>query len=159
MSRGFINKAPDIFNRTQRWSGSEYTITFKRCREKYGVEDLTFGTTAGCDFMKGCNIDVIGTPHQPDWIYKLFAFSMGLDFNRYARSKFQQTEHNGVRFWFPTFEDKTLRDIQFYLIESELEQAVGRARLLRFDCTVNLFSNFPLLQANYLISEYDDLGR
>jgi hypothetical protein len=40
-----------------------------------------------------------------------------------------------------------LRDIQFYMIESELEQAVGRARLINNDCTVNLFSNFPIGQA------------
>ena len=33
------------------------------------------------------------------------------------------------------------------MIESELEQAVGRARLLRNGNTVNLFSNFPLRQA------------
>jgi hypothetical protein len=33
------------------------------------------------------------------------------------------------------------------MIESELEQAVGRARLLRENCTVDLYSNFPLRQA------------
>jgi hypothetical protein len=56
-------------------------------------------------------------------------------------------EHNGWRFPFTTYEDPVLRNIQFYMIESELEQAVGRARLLRCDCTVHLFSNFPLRQA------------
>jgi hypothetical protein len=33
------------------------------------------------------------------------------------------------------------------MIESDLEQAVGRARLSRCNCTVNVFSNFPLRQA------------
>ena len=47
------------------------------------------------------------------------------------------------------------RAIQFYMIESELEQAVGRARLLRCDCTVNLFSDFPLKQAELKESKYD----
>ena len=42
------------------------------------------------------------------------------------------------------------------MIESELEQAVGRARLLRKECTVNLFSNFPLRQAIMKKSEYDN---
>ena len=40
------------------------------------------------------------------------------------------------------------------MIESELEQAVGRARLLRHACTVHLFSNFPLKQAK-MIDEFD----
>ena len=54
-----------------------------------------------------------------------------------------------------TYADATLRAIQFYMIESELEQAVGRARLLRCDCTVNLFSDFPLKQAELKESKYD----
>lgn len=54
-----------------------------------------------------------------------------------------------------TYEDEFLRDIQFYMIESELEQAVGRARLLRCDCTVNLFSDFPLRQAELMDAKYD----
>ena len=41
------------------------------------------------------------------------------------------------------------------IIETDLEQAVGRARLLRCDVTVKLFSNFPLRQAILVESEYD----
>lgn len=47
-----------------------------------------------------------------------------------------------------TFKDYHLRTIQMWLIESLLEQAVGRARLLRFDCTVNVFVRFPIDQSN-----------
>ncbi len=54
-----------------------------------------------------------------------------------------------------TYADEILRAIQFYMIESELEQAVGRARLLRCDCTVNLFSDFPLRQAEIMEAQYD----
>lgn len=63
--------------------------------------------------------------------------------------------HNWYRFYFTTYEDEILRNIQFYMIESELEQAVGRARLLRCGSTVNLFSDFPLRQANIKKSEYE----
>jgi len=57
--------------------------------------------------------------------------------------------HNGYLFHFTTYgeEHEVLRKILFWMIESDLEQAVGRARLLRYDCTVYLFSNFPLRQA------------
>lgn len=32
-------------------------------------------------------------------------------------------------------------------IEAEIEQAIGRARILRKDCTVYIFSNYPCQQA------------
>ena len=41
------------------------------------------------------------------------------------------------------------------IIETDLEQAVGRARLLRCDASVKLFSIFPLRQAIFIESEYD----
>lgn len=63
--------------------------------------------------------------------------------------------HNGFRFRFMIYSDEFLRAIQFYMIESELEQAVGRVRLLRCDCTVNLFSDFPLRQAELMDAQYD----
>lgn len=55
-----------------------------------------------------------------------------------------------------TFDESApmLRNIQFWMIESELEQAVGRARLTRCDRNVNLFSNFPLSQANIIDTHF-----
>ena len=53
-----------------------------------------------------------------------------------------------------TYKDEKMRRLQFYFIESELEQAVGRARLLRFPCNVHLFSNFPLRQAILMQDKY-----
>jgi hypothetical protein len=152
MSRACINKDASVIPKIKEWSDFEHTICFK----KYGLSHLHYGNTEGCDTMKGRNIDVIGTPHQPEWIYKLFAYSIGLDFDADEKIKAGIiVDHNGYRFRFTTYDEKVLRDIQFYMLESELEQAVGRARLLRFDCVVNLFSNFPLRQASLKESEYD----
>ena len=50
-----------------------------------------------------------------------------------------------------------LREIQLYLIESELIQAVGRARLLRNDCTVTVLSNLPITQADFIYLEKNDI--
>ena len=61
--------------------------------------------------------------------------------------RYRETEHNGYKFWFYTYDNELLRRIQLWMIESELEQSVGRARLLREECTVHLFSDFPLRQA------------
>jgi hypothetical protein len=157
MSRTFIKKDTSIIEKIKKWSGFEYTITFFKC-EKYvkNGNSWHFGNTAGRDEWKGENIDVIGTYHQQEWIYKFFAYSIGIEFNLdVALNPSAIVEHNGYRFRFATYGNTELRNIQFYMIESELEQAVGRARLLRCDCTVNLYSNFPLRQANLKISEYE----
>lgn len=37
--------------------------------------------------------------------------------------------------------------IQLWMLESLLEQAVGRARLLRYNGTVKVFARFPIDQA------------
>ena len=60
-------------------------------------------------------------------------------------------EHNGYRFKFMTYDDDNMRMLQFYLIESIIEQTIGRAR---FECTVYLFSNFPVRQTEIIQEEY-----
>lgn len=47
-----------------------------------------------------------------------------------------------------------MRELQFYFLKKELEQCIGRARLLRYDCTVRLFSNFPCEQAELIQGDY-----
>ena len=144
MSRNFIDKYPGIFDLIKTFTGVDDIITFM----KHGKGLLYFGNTDGRDIFKGKDLNVIGTPHQPEWMYKLFAYTFDFDFDIDARLiPNMLVEHNGWRFPFTTYEDPVLRNIQFYMIESELEQAVGRARLLRCDCIVHLFSNFPLRQA------------
>jgi 16S rRNA A1518/A1519 N6-dimethyltransferase RsmA/KsgA/DIM1 with predicted DNA glycosylase/AP lyase activity len=50
----------------------------------------------------------------------------------------------GFRFRFTTYEDERLRNIQLEAIEAELVQAIGRARSLRTDAEVLVYSNLPL---------------
>lgn len=153
MSREFMKKRPNIIEKIKKWTGVKNTISFKKYDE-YCTNGMHFGNCAGCDGLKNKDIDVIGTPHQAEWIYKLFAYSLDSDVDESIKHNVI-VENNGFRFRFSTYDNKVLRNIQFYMIESELEQAVGRARLLRCDCTVNLFSNFPLRQALIRESEYE----
>ena len=53
-----------------------------------------------------------------------------------------------------SYKNEILQQIQFYLISSELEQAVGRSRLLRTNSTVFVFSNFPCEQADFCEFDY-----
>lgn len=146
MSRSSMASDPGIVRRLMKRfdMDEERVITFMR--EKIG--HLHFGNTEGSNTLEGQDILVVGTPYHADFLYKLAAFTMGLDFDEDEEVGPQVVTHNGYRFRFTTFQNKDLQHLQFWMIESELEQAAGRARLLRNTCNVHLFSNFPLRQAN-----------
>lgn len=158
MSRADIRKNSDTFKKIKDRLGNLYTITFDEFKKiidelelHLNEADLHFGNTEGCDFLAGHKINVVGTPHYPPHLYKLFAYTIGLSFDVNAEIKKDQlVSHNGYRFKFTTYPtEKVLKDIQLWVIETELEQAVGRARLLRRKTGhVNLFSNFPLVQSS-----------
>jgi hypothetical protein len=149
MSRYCINKNPGIIKNIRdkfKISGNNM-ITFKT-HKAYGGGPLHFGNTEGSNMFEGQDIAVVGTPHYPEFLYKLFAFSIGLEFDpKETMRRDYKASRNSYNFYFHTYNDDKLRDIHFWALESELEQAVGRARLLRNDCNVYLFSNFPLKQA------------
>lgn len=54
-----------------------------------------------------------------------------------------RVERGGYSFPMMSYADKKMRNMQLFFIESELEQAVGRARLLRENCTVYVFLITP----------------
>ncbi|MFZ3372770.1 MAG: hypothetical protein WA131_07095, partial [Desulfitobacteriaceae bacterium] len=111
----------------------------------------TFGATEGLDSFGGQDIAVVGTPHFNSKQYLLFASALGfkpeLDD---SQMHYVQIKRNGFEYYFNTYSDEPmLTEIQLYLIESELAQAVGRARILRNNCTVTVFSNLPLRKAEF----------
>ena len=146
MSRRYIAANLNVFDEIKKWSGFMHMITFKKFAELIGCP-LYFGNLAGIDYLKGQDMNVVGTNHYPEFVYKLLPHALGLDFDHCAKMKNIPIIHNDYQFHFMTFEDEILREFHLWMVESDLEQAVGRARLLRCDCTVNLFSNFPLQQA------------
>ena len=182
MSRSFIkNVGADlvkrsIYNITKL--DDDNIITFKMLDP---TKSIYLGKTEGYNELKGKNICVIGTPHNVPFIYELIGKYLGYDVSTNANSrkknpssKAETPEHDesvkmNVRkvrneyysFQMMTFENKLMQELQFYFLESELEQAIGRARLLRFDCTVFLFSNYPCRQAEIVQDDYllDDMSR
>ena len=167
MGRGYFKKNSDIYNiirnvvkeferqRNPSMSIDEIDkkvdvmpiITFKKFIYKIFGAKHWYHNVAGTNDYEGMDMIVAGTPHYPEYIYKLLAYTLGFKFDINAKIRYQEVEHNGCKFWFMTYDDEVLRNIQFWMIESELEQAVGRARLIWHDCNVYLFSDFPLRQA------------
>jgi hypothetical protein len=126
--------------------GDVPVITFKRFRSSFKnpVEDMYFGNCSGYDNLKGKDIAVVGTPHRNNVLYHLIAAQINGANTPNHSMDHQKVEYNGFRFIFNCFDDPLLRNIQLSLIESDLLQAVGRARTLRTNATVQVYSNFPL---------------
>ncbi|MBD5449744.1 MAG: DEAD/DEAH box helicase family protein [Lachnospiraceae bacterium] len=152
MSRTCLANNPGMVERLRsRFDmASENVITFMN----QGIGELHFGNTEGSNMLEGQDILVVGTPYHAEFLYKLAALSMGVEFDEDEKMTMQTIERNGYRFRFTTFQDEELIKVHLWMIESELEQAVGRARLLRNACIVQLFSNFPLSQAK-MIRNFD----
>ena len=108
----------------------------------------TFGSTEGLNQFEGKDLLVIGALHRPDYVYKLIAVALGhrLGLNTTQALQHRCVRRNGFEFYAVTFDDEFLQEVQFALIETELEQAVGRARIGEHNCRVDMYTNIPLPQ-------------
>jgi len=143
-SRNSLNRYYDTISNEV---GDKPVITFKSFKHhfKNPVEEMYFGNCSGYDTLKGQNIAVVGTPHRNNVEYFLTAKVLGIEFNTTDTTMtYQQVTHNGFKFKFNRFDNEDLRMIQFSLIESDLIQAIGRARTLRTNAKVEVYSNYPL---------------
>jgi len=158
-SRFQIKENKDLIPLAQNIVGELPTITYKSLANKFNTI-ATFGATAGLDSMKGQDIAVIGTPHVSEIVYLLFANALGLKPKlNDATMHYTKIKRNGYEFWFNTYSnDLLLREIQIYIIESELIQSIGRARLLRNDCTVVVLSNLPMQQAEFVYLTNEEIA-
>lgn len=99
---------------------------------------------------------VVGLPYHNELQYRFYMYAIyGIVYNPLEKSRFRRIENDNYSFKLNTMEDEHYQRIQKYLISSELEQAVGRARLLRYDCTVYLYSGFPVEQTNIVYNTLD----
>lgn len=124
-------------------------ITFRKFDAS---RDIYFGKTEGFNHYKGQDLVVLGTPHNVPFLYRLIGKHLG--YQAEDKMSVSIAEYHGYSFPIMTFQDLDMRNIQFYFLDSELEQAIGRARLLRYSCKVYLFSNFPCKQAEIIQDNY-----
>ena len=128
-------------------------ITFLKYFKDLSDSELHFGNTEGMDLLRGTDILILGSPHCDEFIYRLIGCYLGMEVNKDVLSV-RLVEFGGYEFTFMTYKNENLRELQFYFLKKELEQCIGRARLLRYDCTVRLFSNFPCEQAELIQRDY-----
>ena len=123
-------------------------ITFMKFEDRFDSH-YHFGAVEGLNCLEGKDINVVGLPNLDDSIYKLYAMLAGDDISG-AEMRPMWVEYNDYKFKIQTFSDYMIRKIQLWNLSSLLEQAVGRARLLRYDCEVRVFARFPIDQAEYM---------
>ena len=146
-SRCCMRNNEGIIEYLKKEIGDDVVITFKEFEGCF-YSEYHFGNTEGVNCLEGQNISVIGIPNVNDIVYKLYALLAHESIKEQMCS--MRIQHNGYNFCMHTFKSHVLRTIQIWLIESLLEQAVGRARLLRYDCTVKVFAGFPVKQADFV---------
>ena len=147
-----INRLEKIQEILQRHPGVP-VICSKTCKNALPAEQqerivCTFGAAEGLNGFQGSDLVVIGVLNRPDYVYKLLAVALGnkLGLDTTLELANQRVQRNGFEFGAFTFDNELLQEIQLSMVETELEQAVGRARLVSQDCQVDLYTNIPLLQ-------------
>lgn len=145
-SRFFFNENEKIIDELRKRTENQVVITLSCIEHKFNTK-YHFGNIEGLNDSRGKDIAVIGLPNLNNVVYGLYAMRMGYvcDVHMCCR----RIQYNNCDFRLNTFEDKIIRRIQLWLLSSQLEQAVGRARLLRENCTVTVFSGFPVKQAEF----------
>lgn len=148
-SRFYFEKAPSRLYReiVDKHRDCNF-ITFKKFMSYIDMPNdrkMYFGKALGVNRFSGQNLVVIGTPHMPEFVYHLVAETLGKNVSEDTLAQ-RKLIRNGYSFHMMTFSDEFMQKIQTYFIESELEQAVGRARLLNNDCTVYVYSRYPVKQ-------------
>lgn len=150
-SRNGLSK---YINQISSTVGNKKVITFKSFINHFSnaSKEMYFGNCSGYDTFSGEDLVVVGTPHRNNVEYLLLAKALAINFKTSDTTMgYKEIEYNGFKFMFNCYDNIDLRKIQFGLIESDLIQAVGRARTLRTDATVELYSNFPLKLSHQFI--------
>ena len=146
-SRKWIAENTDKFEKIRKQHNDCYEICFKKFEDDN--TDLHYGNTQGKDGYSDKNLLILGTPFPSDKVCRLMAAAIDHDVEIINNDtiNFREVIYDRYKFYFSTFGDELLREVHIYHIISELEQAIGRARLLNNDNTVYVYSSFPAKQA------------
>lgn len=149
-SRYSFEENENLISELKNKLDDQVIITLK-CIENEFKTKYHFGNVEGLNDNKGKNIAVIGLPNLNEVVYGLYGMRMGADVSD-IHMCCRRIQYGNCDFRLNTFENQIIRRIQLWLLSSQLEQAVGRARLLRERCTVTVFSGFPVEQSELFIS-------
>lgn len=145
-SRAYLSNhnVEKVFSKIVDKHGDCVYITFKEYCKYIKHTHTHYGQAVGTNDFEGRDLVVIGLNHRPFYVYELFARGLGINCSDTLSTRMSRL--NCFEFYMMTYANPELRNIQQYMIGSDLEQAIGRARLIYHDCTVHLYGNFPARQ-------------
>ena len=152
-SRNQIRKAnfdDDWFKSIKDWcTDNEIAcITYKNISDKLNEKDCCyFGNLRGYDYLSGKNLLIIGTHKVPEQAVKIISKMLGEVVSETDKRNNIKIERNGKQLTYNTFENPSLQAIDLYLTEREMEQSVGRCRLVRNNVECLVISKYPLAQS------------
>ncbi|MGL5244521.1 MAG: hypothetical protein ACRC7R_04990 [Sarcina sp.] len=129
--------------------------THKKLMDKYGFtsKGMYFGKCSGSNSMDGEDLIVLGTPQPPLHSVAFLAYEYGITgticYNSDDKTMYT-VERNGYKYKSKVittqdnYQATILREIESYLIETELLQAIGRGRITRNDVEVYNYSRCVL---------------
>ena len=128
-------------------------LTLKACRDiardkgfkiptTASGEDIYIENCAGIDDMKGQDLIVIGKADIPKNAYLDMLHNGNLSDRQMRETR--PIDNTGVEAYIWGFTEPELWELQAEQIRLPLEQAVGRARTLWYDCNVYVFCDFPV---------------
>jgi hypothetical protein len=130
--------------------GDQLVLTFKGEKHKFpNPVELHYGGARGSNELMGKDFCVVGKLTYPPNYYKFLSKILGLDSSDFTM-KTQYASYKGLSFTYTTFNDPMLQILHFEQVEGDIVQAVHRGRPIRTYCTVTLFTDFPIGQANYI---------
>lgn len=144
-----LEKHPEKVSVLYLVTKEDVVITLKGIEHEFNTK-YHFGNVEGLNLLSGKDLSVIGLPNKPDFVYCLYGMRAGVDLTKTPNMYVQRIEQGSYSFSLNTFMDPTLQKIQSWILSSQLEQAVGRARLLRNHCTVTVYAGFPVEQTEFI---------
>lgn len=143
-SRTCLENSPQILKAIRKKYYGLSLITFKKlCKDG----EFNFGAVEGLNALKGKDIVIVGLPYINDIVYKFFLYKLYGEVVAEEKPRYRRIKNDMYSFKITTYSNKHYQKIINYFLQSEVEQSVGRARLLRYDCTVHLFCGFPAEQS------------
>ncbi|RLD20102.1 MAG: hypothetical protein DRI69_06940 [Bacteroidetes bacterium] len=144
------------------FAGNRPAITYKgkKFQKFYDNPFRHLEDVMGTNELSGQNPVVVGLTNKPPYFYLLWASILGIEFNEMdSEIDYRTLVRNGHEFKMMTFASPELQDIQCHFIESSLVQAVGRARPLEHDVTIDVFTTYPVPNAiHYHLDQMDLIG-
>lgn len=157
LGRRSLQKNQEIYDYIHRITDNSDIdiISFKIEEKARNRCDLHYGNAVGVNGLKGRDIAIIGTPYKNEKAYLLpCCYLYGEIVVNGKKMTNQRVDYHGKNFVLMSYAQEDLQRFLLYSLESDLEQCIGRARLLREECTVYVFSAFPCDQAIFRTGDY-----